>query len=144
MSLRITYVRRGFLLARVRADIGIALENATREIAERVSQIARGLAPKKTGTYMRGIIKRQLGGKKWMIVATAPHSIFVELSTRPHIIRPVRAKTLRFETRGKTIFASYVRHPGTRGQHVMKRAAAYARQFAHAIAKAYVFKVMRR
>lgn len=34
--------------------------------------------------------------------------------TSPHVIRPRRAKMLRFASRGQIIFAHIVRHPGTR------------------------------
>lgn len=34
--------------------------------------------------------------------------------SRPHIIRPRRARALRFEIGGEVIFARYVRHPGTK------------------------------
>lgn len=33
--------------------------------------------------------------------------------SRPHTIRPTRAKMLRFESRGQQIFAHLVKHPGT-------------------------------
>lgn len=34
--------------------------------------------------------------------------------TRPHIIMPNRAKTLRFYSRGRIVYAQVVRHPGTK------------------------------
>lgn len=34
--------------------------------------------------------------------------------TRPHIIRPRNAKVLRFKVGGKVVYASLVRHPGTK------------------------------
>ena len=33
--------------------------------------------------------------------------------TAPHLIRPSRAKVLRFESRGQIVFTHMVRHPGT-------------------------------
>lgn len=33
--------------------------------------------------------------------------------SRPHTIRPTRAKMLRFESKGQQIFAHLVKHPGT-------------------------------
>lgn len=50
------------------------------------------------------------------VIADAPHAIFVAENTRPHPIRPVRAKVLRFTIAGQTIFTTYVNHPGTTGQ----------------------------
>jgi hypothetical protein len=34
--------------------------------------------------------------------------------TRPHIITPRRAKTLRFYSHGRIVYAQVVRHPGTK------------------------------
>lgn len=144
MSLKIAYVRRGRTLARVRAELGIALENASAEVAERALQLARGLAPKKTGRYVRGLVKRRLGKTRWLIAATAPHSPYVEYSTRPHVIRPVRARALRFRVDGHVVFATRVRHPGTRGQHVLRRTAQLARSMASLITRAQLFRVVRR
>jgi hypothetical protein len=49
-----------------------------------------------------------------------PYGPHVEWNTRPHIIRPVRAKALRFVAKdGTVVFASMVRHPGTTGAHMM-------------------------
>ncbi|WP_319646507.1 hypothetical protein [Streptomyces stelliscabiei] len=42
--------------------------------------------------------------------------------TRPHTIRPRRAKALRFEAGGQAMFAAYARHPGTRPNNFMARA----------------------
>lgn len=41
--------------------------------------------------------------------------LFFEEGTRPHIIRPIRAKSLRWvdEMTGEEVFAQMVRHPGT-------------------------------
>jgi len=39
---------------------------------------------------------------------------FVRGGTRPHVIRPYRAKALRFEVGGRVVFAQQVNHPGTK------------------------------
>lgn len=39
---------------------------------------------------------------------------FVTQGTRPHEIRPVTAKALRFVVNGRTVFAKKVNHPGTK------------------------------
>ena len=39
---------------------------------------------------------------------------FVTGGTRPHEIRPVNAKALRFNIGGRTVFAKRVNHPGTK------------------------------
>ena len=39
--------------------------------------------------------------------------------TMPHIIRPNNRKMLKFETRGQTVFAHVVRHPGTKANRYL-------------------------
>jgi hypothetical protein len=50
---------------------------------------------------------------KAAIVNTTPYARFVEGPTRPHFIRPKRAKALRFRVNGRVVFARKVLHPGT-------------------------------
>lgn len=45
---------------------------------------------------------------------SVPHARFHHDGTRPHVIRPVRAKMLRFTVGGRVVFAMQVSHPGTR------------------------------
>lgn len=53
----------------------------------------------------------------------AEHAGYIEHGTAPHVIRPRRARMLRFEARsGETVFAFKVNHPGTRAYHVLERA----------------------
>lgn len=47
--------------------------------------------------------------------------------TQRHVIYARRAKALRFEIRGKTIFAKYVFHPGTKGTKWFSKTANQAR-----------------
>lgn len=42
--------------------------------------------------------------------------------TRPHIIRPKNAKTLRFKVGGRVVYAKVVHHPGTRPRPFLDRA----------------------
>jgi len=86
-----------------------------------VENIMRGLAPYKTGTYRESIGTR-LTPKGFVVWPNVEYAPFVEEDTRPHIIRPVRAQALRwFGVYGEPIFAQEVKHPGTEGQHVMRR-----------------------
>lgn len=54
--------------------------------------------------------------------STAPHSIWVENNTRPHVIFPRNKKVLRFLVAGRPVFAKYVFHPGTRGEPAFRDA----------------------
>lgn len=82
---------------------------------------AREYAPVRTGFLSEHIVKEVEVGRG-RVISQAPYSAYVEFGTRPHIIRPRRARALRFEIGGEVIFARYVRHPGTRGQFYMRRA----------------------
>lgn len=62
---------------------------------------------------------------------------WVEEDTRPHIIRPKRAGGwLRFRLRGsgRAVYARMVRHPGTTGQHMLRRALDAAEGSFHVVA----------
>ncbi|MFI7449543.1 hypothetical protein ACIBQX_18750 [Nonomuraea sp. NPDC049714] len=58
----------------------------------------------------------------------APYGLFMEVGTRPHIIRPKRPDGwLRFMVDGKVVFARVVHHPGTRPYAYLRRALATLR-----------------
>ncbi len=63
-----------------------------------------GLAPKEDAR-----LKTATGGKKNYTVLE-----ILEYGSKPHVIRPVKRKFLRFDTGGKTVFTKEVHHPGTR------------------------------
>lgn len=46
----------------------------------------------------------------------APHDVFVEEGTRPHVIEAKPGKVLAFTINGKKVFTKRVQHPGTRPQ----------------------------
>lgn len=46
---------------------------------------------------------------------------WAKTGTKKHIIRPVRAKSLRFWVKGDIVFAMKVKHPGTRPNRKAKR-----------------------
>lgn len=48
------------------------------------------------------------------LTAGADHARIVAEGSRPHTIRPRRAKVLRFKVGGTTVYAASVQHPGTR------------------------------
>lgn len=50
---------------------------------------------------------------------TGPHALFVEEDTAAHDIFPRRALALRFPQGARVVFARRVRHPGTRGAHML-------------------------
>jgi hypothetical protein len=70
-----------------------------------------------TGETMRLLSVRNASARGVEWHDRAPQAAMLEEGTRPHIIRPRRAKALRFLNRaGDVIFAKMVRHPGTRAR----------------------------
>ena len=53
---------------------------------------------------------------------------WVRMGTRPHIIRPVKAKALRFMVGGVAVFARQVNHPGTKPNRYDRRTIAQSRK----------------
>ncbi|MDX3345874.1 hypothetical protein PV387_03345 [Streptomyces sp. ME02-6987-2C] len=98
---------------------------AERRLSARTSRtagIARGLAPGSMGDYIDWHIENVPRGLEGVITCDHPATHFVLNGTRPHVIRPRRAKALRFEAGGEVVFAAYARHPGTRPNNFMARA----------------------
>lgn len=94
-----------------------AIEGLIERAAEYAEEEMRRRAPERTGRLKRSIRRRvNLARLEAEVGPTVPYAIYVELGTRPHIIRPVRASALRFEVEGQIVFAKLVRHPGTRPQ----------------------------
>lgn len=79
--------------------------------------------PKRSGKLARSSIFQITGGPVKQILEIrqgartkegAFYGWFVRERTRPHIIRPRRARMLRFEVGGRVVFARMVKHPGTK------------------------------
>jgi hypothetical protein len=87
---------------------------------------AKVLAPVDTGRLRSSIrVERRsfLGFRsRWTIGSDVEYADMVHDGTRPHIIRPRRAKALRFRAGGRVVFAKVVRHPGTRARPFLDRA----------------------
>jgi hypothetical protein len=56
------------------------------------------------------------------VVSEHPASVYVIYGTRPHIIRPRRARALRFEAGGRPVYARVVHHPGNAANDFLGRA----------------------
>lgn len=106
------------------------LRQGLQAILKDVRDTARREAPKRTGALARsiGYTTRQTGPNSvsGTVQATAKHAVFVAEGTRPHLIVPRRARFLRFVVGGRVVYARVVRHPGTRANPFLKRAAAQA------------------
>lgn len=90
--------------------------------AERVAQRARELAPGTMKDHITTHVEGSGRGLAAYVVSEHPATQYVIYGTRPHIIRPRRARALRFEVGGRVVYAAYVRHPGTRPNDFLGRA----------------------
>ncbi len=99
-----------------------ALEWAVDELAATAANVMTDLAPERTGR-LRASIRIDRRPLMAIIGPTTYYAKYVELGTRPHIIRPRRARFLHFWIGEREIFAKVVHHPGTRPQLFVKRAA---------------------
>jgi len=70
-------------------------------------------APYRTGGLRLSIVKRTTKDSA-EVGPTVSYAPYVEFGTKPHEIRPINARALRFEVGGRTVFAKTVWHPGTR------------------------------
>jgi HK97 gp10 family phage protein len=96
------------------------------KLIERLADVAWASAfygaPWKTGKLAGSIVK-EVGDGEAEVQALAPYAVFVEFGTAPHEIRPVNASVLAFEAGGKMVFTPLVRHPGSKANPFMERAA---------------------
>jgi len=118
----VTVQQRGLQLQLVSQGIDEAAKRLIQRLADYAEAEMRNRAPVRTGV-LRASIQKTVGEKEAQIGPTVPYAMFVEYGTRPHEIRPVNARALRFEMGGGTVFATLVRHPGTRPQPFIRETA---------------------
>ena len=93
----------------------------------------------KTGAMRQSLFARAIpkGREVGHDLQRAPHALFVQFGTRPHVITPSKKKALRWPAGGAFVFAKRVNHPGYRGDAYLARAADDAvRQFAAIVDRA--------
>ena len=95
---------------------------ASRQVLAR----AKVLAPVDTGRLRASlrVQRRSFFGlrQRWTVGSDVDYAPMVNDGTKPHIIRPKRAKALRFKVGGRTVYAMVVHHPGTRARPFLDRA----------------------
>ncbi|WP_327415386.1 hypothetical protein [Streptomyces sp. NBC_01233] len=111
-------IDQGRIARALRARGGIA-ERALRRKTRRVAGIAERRAPGSMGDYVSWTIEEGPRGLQGVITCDHPAVLYVLDGTRPHVIRPRRAKALRFDMGGRTVFAKKVNHPGTRANNFL-------------------------
>lgn len=137
-------ISAGNVEAEVEAKIARMLIKYAPQITERARQILRSeiKRPLTSTGRLAGSIRYRITGHNVTIYAGAPHALWVEEDTRPHIIRPRLKKVLHWMTitglpnflsmagiatwQSQAVithhFAMRVRHPGTKGKRMMRRA----------------------
>lgn len=101
---------------------GRVLQPLITALAERAEDLMRERAPRRTGR-LASSIRREVGAVEAVIGPRAPYAIHIEYGTRPHEIRPVNSRALRFEIGGQLVFAVRVQHPGTRPNPFLRETA---------------------
>lgn len=83
-------------------------------------QLKRDLRWGPGGSPLNPVPVWPLGLQGW-VGSTTPHARVHHEGSRPHMIYPRRRNALRFRTMGKVVYASSVRHPGTRPNPYLTR-----------------------
>jgi hypothetical protein len=126
-------------LARVQADMLASVRQVLGQLAALAVLHARGTTTFKDRTgNLRNSIKR---GQKspWALFVKAGgtgarYALFIEAGSKPHEIKARRARFLKFEQNGQTVFRKRVFHPGTRPARFMQS----ARNASEAFASQYI------
>lgn len=114
-------------LARVQGDVLAAVRQVLGQLAALAYQQAKATTSfKDRSGKLRGSFQRGQKGPWAQFVAvggrSAPYALFIEAGSKPHEIRPRKAKFLRFEQGGQVRFAKRVYHPGTKPARFMQAA----------------------
>lgn len=88
--------------------------------ARRVQRNARRMAPGRMGKKVNAVIV----GRHVRIESTHRATMYVIKGTRRHFIRRGKApgKVLKFNIKGRTVFARWVDHPGTKANDFLTKA----------------------
>ncbi|MCM6774982.1 HK97 gp10 family phage protein [Nocardia sp. CDC159] len=126
MVVRVFRIDRQQLAHQVTGPGGV-LTRAVARLARRITNNASQRAPVDTGNLRRMIATDPItftpGHVHGGVTARAKYSRWVHDGTSPHVIRPRGRKALRFTVDGRTVFARYVNHPGTRARPFLLNAA---------------------
>lgn len=107
--------------------VNARLRRAERNLPRSVRLEVREAAPVKTGELARSITAdARLRGA---VLTVTVGSDLVQAATtnsgaKPHTIRPRRARALRFQVGGRTVYAASVQHPGNKGSRWFEQAVA--------------------
>lgn len=129
MRVRFSYAGQRINEGVLRRALADAAEEDLDARANRVAARARQLVGVDTTRLIRSIRVERGAGYRDIVAGyngRTPYASVHHDGSEPHIIRPRRAKALRFVIAGRTVYATRVRHPGTRPTRFMVRALAAA------------------
>ena len=109
------------LKARIKA-LKLAFKPIGRTWGRETVSLSRSAVPVRTGRLRKSIRVRNATQKRTTVVAHFT-AYFIDAGTKPHDIRPRKARRLVFEVSGRTIFARKVHHRGTKARPFRVRAA---------------------
>lgn len=112
------------------AETARQLGTFTQRLGTRIALEAQGGAPERTGRMRRAIASDGVTSHgPWVLSTTVtvdvPYAAAIHEGSRPHIIRARNAPVLVFFWRGAWRYRKSVRHPGTRSNPFLTRAAEY-------------------
>lgn len=87
------------------------------KLGKRVERLAKIQVGKKTHELKKSInTSMRLKGRNLVVAIGSNNKIALlhHKGARPHIIVPKKARTLRFYSRGRIVYTTLVRHPGTK------------------------------
>lgn len=93
-------------------------------LGEQISANAKVLCPDDTGRLSHSI-DHEVSGHTLRVGTNVDYALYVELGTKPHVIRPKTKKALYWEGAGHPV--PEVHHPGTRAQPYLRPALYKAR-----------------
>jgi hypothetical protein len=99
-----------------------------RDMERRVGRVEAEVRRRAPGSMGQGNnitvqIRRGPGGDfQGVINSRHPATLYVIGGTRPHVIRPVRARALKFTMGSRTVYAKVVMHPGTQPNNFLRDA----------------------
>lgn len=86
-------------------------------VAAKLKYLAKYQAGRKTGALMNSINYRLTRDSRGLVAVVGSDNrvaLMHHQGTRPHIIVPRRAQTLRFYSHGRIVYSKLVHHPGTK------------------------------
>ena len=93
--------------------------------ADETASRAKRYVPKRTGKTAASIRRKNASMKKATVQAVYTAQILSK-GSQPHVIRPRKARAMKFSTGGAPVFAKKVNHRGHKGNDFARRAAGEA------------------